>query len=148
MDFPARVYIVKGTVKAALLTDTRASAMGFVNSKFAKLNKLPLVKITKLYRLRLADNKSAPAIVNKIAQVKFAVGDHIEECWYIVTNIGSFDLILGMPWLELHNPHILFKERSIIFESDYYISNCLLYYRPVKEFSNGKGKGPDKDNSK
>lgn len=138
LDFPSRVYTTKGPVKAALLTDTGASAMGFVDSKFAKLNKLPLVKMTKPCRLRLADNELASSIIDKIAQVKIAIGDHTEECWCLVTTIGNFDLILGMPWLELHDPYISFKERSITFQSDYCMSNCLLHHKPAKEFSKGK----------
>ena len=37
--------------------------------------------------------------------------------WFYVTMIGDQDLILGLPWLEKHNPIIDWKEKTLEFQS-------------------------------
>ena len=37
--------------------------------------------------------------------------------WFYVTTIGDQDLILGLPWLEKHNPVIDWKEKTLEFQS-------------------------------
>ena len=37
--------------------------------------------------------------------------------WFYVTTIGDQDLILGLPWLEKHNPIINWKEKTLEFQS-------------------------------
>ena len=37
--------------------------------------------------------------------------------WFYVTTIGDQDLILGLPWLEKHNPIIDWKEKTLEFRS-------------------------------
>ena len=49
---------------------------------------------------------------DRIAKVKIHIGDHISEEWCWVTDIIGYDLILGQPWLEQHNPVIQVAERS------------------------------------
>ena len=34
--------------------------------------------------------------------------------WFDVTTIGDQDLILGLPWLEKHNPIINWKEKTLL----------------------------------
>ena len=37
--------------------------------------------------------------------------------WFYVTTIGDQDLILGLPWLEKHNPIIDWKEKTLEFRN-------------------------------
>lgn len=78
LDFPGKVYTEGGSIPAIILTDTGASANGFVDSKFAKAHKLHLVPLLKPRYLRIADRKLSQRLEN-IAQVKFAIRDHLEE---------------------------------------------------------------------
>ena len=133
-----------GDVKTSCLTDTGASGNGFIDEKFAKRNGLTLVKMKEKCTVRLADDEVAATIAH-MAQVTFKIGDHHDEIWCFVTKLGKFSLILGMPWLELHDPQLSFKDRSMTFNSDYCMSNCLSHSKPVTIFS---GKKPHQDKPK
>ena len=111
-------------IKASVLMDTGASALGFVSSAFVKQHRLSVVKLAQPYKLKLADDTLAPMITH-YAQVYFRLGDHYDEIWCFVTNLGKFDLILGMPWLEQHDPKLSFRKRTLTFDSKFCKSRCL-----------------------
>ena len=37
--------------------------------------------------------------------------------WFFVTTLGDQNLILGLPWLEKHNPNIDWKEKTLEFRN-------------------------------
>jgi len=41
-----------------------------------------------------------------------------------VTKLGHYPIVLGIPWMELHNVAIKFSCRSLTFDSQYCIANC------------------------
>jgi hypothetical protein len=43
----------------------------------------------------------------------------------------SHDLILGMTWLRLHNPSVLFGSNLMFFDSPYYRENCRHYSQTI-----------------
>ena len=95
--------------------------------------------LSKPCKLRLADDKLAPNITH-MALVKLAIEDHVEDLWCLITALGQFDVILGMPWLEQHDPYISFKNRTITLNSDHCMSHCLLHNKPVTIQSEGRSK--------
>ena len=115
--------------------------MAFVDLGFVKIHKIPMVQLSKPLILRLANHERAPNITH-MAQVKFALDGHVDEIWCLVTILGKFDIALGMPWLELHDPDISPGSRKMTFNSDYCMSNCLQGNRPVTVYgcSGDKGK--------
>ena len=76
-----------------------------MDTKFAKRHKLPLLELVKPVKLRLANGEIA-GIISHAARTILAFGDHLEELYCLVTPLAKFDIILGMPWMELHDPHI------------------------------------------
>ena len=49
--------------------------------------------------------------------IPFRIKDKTMTEWFYVTTIGDQDLILGLPWLEKHNPIINWKEKTLEFQS-------------------------------
>ena len=49
--------------------------------------------------------------------IPFRIKDKTMTEWFYVTMIGDQDLILGLPWLEKHNPIINWKEKTLEFRS-------------------------------
>ena len=49
--------------------------------------------------------------------IPFRIKDKTMTEWFYVTTIGDQDLILGLPWLEKHNPIIDWKEKTLEFRS-------------------------------
>ena len=142
LDFHGYVHTQKGPVSANCLTDTGASAESFVDTNYVKKHRLPTVPLAKPCRLRLADDKLAPNITH-MARLQLTLGDHIEELWSLVTSLGKYDVILGMPWMELHDPQVSFAKRSLTFNSDHCTADCLLHHQPSTIYS-----GPSKPKEK
>ena len=134
LDFQADVWTGKKRIKAYTMTDSGATASSFISSAFVKQHKLPLIALTKPCRLRLADGEAAPDITHMV-QLDFRLGDHVEQLLGLVTNLGKFDVILGMPWLEQHDPDIGWAERVMTMNSNFCMSKCLLHSRPVTAVS-------------
>ena len=86
--------------------------------------------------LRLADDKLVPNVTH-MAQVIIQMGDHTDTIWALITDLGKYDIILGMPWLEEHNPSTSYRDRSFTFYSDHCRTNCLHKHRPVTVYSPG-----------
>ena len=139
-DFTGKVQL-QSMQRVTCLADTGASAKGFVDRKFVKQHKISLVKMLKPCRLRLANSDMAPNITH-MARITLHLGDHVDELWCLVTDLGKFDVILGMPWLELHDPQPSFANRQLTFNSDHCMSNCLLHSKPVTIYS---GPRPNKE---
>ena len=133
-------------IKANTLMDTGASALGFVSSTFVKQHRLSVVKLAQPCNLKLADDSLAPVITH-CAQVYFRLGDHYDEIWCFVTSLGKFDLILGMSWLEQHDPKLSFRKRTMIFDSEFCKSGCLPHGKSCTVNSCSSGKDETKSDS-
>jgi hypothetical protein len=49
--------------------------------------------------------------------VHMGIGGHSEYIQFDVTKIGKHDIILGLPWMELHDPSIDWKTRQLKFDN-------------------------------
>ena len=103
MDFDGEVSVAGHKIKVSCLKDTGASAKAFVDQGFIKRYKISSLPLIKPCKLRMADDRLS-SYITRMAQVRLYLGDHIEDLWCLVTPLGKFDVILGMPWLELHDP--------------------------------------------
>ena len=52
-------------------------------------------------------------------------GEHSETLTCHVMPLGHFKLILGLPWLARHNPHIDWQAGQLTFSSPFCASTCL-----------------------
>ena len=115
------LYLNKAeTVTHALLD---SGAMGnFIHEELVQ--QLGLVR-TPRPPLPLMDVKGLK--IGKIGfQVKVTIqmGAHEEDIILDVANIGAHRLILGLPWLQVHNPEIQWSSGHIQFVSQYCNTNC------------------------
>ena len=53
------------------------------------------------------------------------MGNHSETLTFDVTPLGGHNIILGLPWLQQHNPLIHWSTGKVTFTSDYCESHCL-----------------------
>jgi hypothetical protein len=49
--------------------------------------------------------------------IPFRINDRIMTEWFYVTALGDQSLILGLPWLEKHNPIIDWTEKTLEFQN-------------------------------
>lgn len=131
MKFSSEVTTPTGyRAKADTLPDDGCSGQ-VVSRNFVTQHKLPTVKSTRPVQLRLANGKIA-SNMDTMALVKLHIGDHYSEDWMWVTELLGYDLIIGQPWLETHDPIKRYSDRTITFCSDYCTANCLTHGKCVQ----------------
>lgn len=135
-DFQSIVHVnQKAQVKALLLADSGASGEAFVDKNFVRYHKLPMIRLYRPVKLRLADNKRVPNITHKV-EITFSLGTHLTTVFAFVTDLGKYNIILGMPWLEKHDPLPSYKHRYLHFNSDHCTTHCIPNHRPTTVYSN------------
>jgi len=99
------------TVKALL--DSSAMEM-FMDQKMAAKYGFRLQKLKKLIIVRNVNgtNNSARAIIHQIEANVYYKG-HVERMRMDVCNLGKIDVILGILWLQAHNPEINWETREV-----------------------------------
>ncbi len=99
---------INGKTSIALL-DTGAQK-AFLNKRFTDRHKVHTVKTSDMY-VRMANGSRQDA--SHIARdIDINIQGFRTSCTPTVTDLGHFDLILGMPWLTRVNPSINFKTKD------------------------------------
>ena len=52
-------------------------------------------------------------------------GNHSEYITFDVVPLGKHAIIIGMPWLQAHNPHMDWEKCKVSFESEFCKENCI-----------------------
>ena len=58
-------------------------------------------------------------------QIHLTINHHEEDIQLHCITIGNAPIILGLPWLKLHDPSIGWKNHTIKFHSNHCAGNCL-----------------------
>ena len=122
----AYISFSQSNVKARSLIDTGASSQ-FVSSNFIRAHRLPTLPC-KPRLCRMADGSTVT--INHQALLNARIGDHIDQALYYVTNLHNYDLVLGLSWLEAHNPSLDFAQRTVHFNKAHCLDNCLVGHKP------------------
>ena len=86
------------------------------------MHSLPQYPLPTPRHLLMADgSESRGGLVSHESALRLAIGSHSEDLRPNVTKLGSHNIILGMPWLRHHDPHIHWDRRLVTFNS----SRCL-----------------------
>jgi len=95
----------EGVAVRALL-DSRATGL-FMDTTFAKEKGFKMEKLKRPLLVRNVDGtvNAGGAITHQVECNMFFKG-HVERARMDVCNLGKMELILGMPWLAVHNPEI------------------------------------------
>jgi hypothetical protein len=105
------------------MVDSGAMA-SFIDVSFAQSLKLPLTPKSSPVNV-VAFNGHPSGTIHFECSLTLCVGHHSEIITFDVTTLGHFPIILGMPWLKLHDPSLVWSKRQLFFNSDYCLSHCL-----------------------
>jgi len=99
------------TVKALL--DSSAIGM-FMDQKMAAKYGFRLQKLERLIMVRNVNgaNNSTGTITHQV-KVNVYYKGHVERMRMDVCNVGKTDVILGIPWLQVHNPEINWETEEV-----------------------------------
>lgn len=121
-------------IQADALLDSGATA-NFLDVKFCTTNKINLRKNAESVQVSLANGSILPQIKFVTAPIEFRIGDHLEQIVFYVGSFPKTPIILGMPWLERHNPSIDWRNRIITFFPNTCPNSCnLREHTKIKTF--------------
>jgi hypothetical protein len=104
------------TLSLSALVDCGADST-FINRSLVSRFNLSTSLLNRPLSVKAVDGRALPSVTEMVTG-QLAIGPHQERTTFYVADIGRHDLVLGMNWLERHDPVISFKNRSLVF------SNC------------------------
>ena len=63
--------------------------------------------------------------IDSYAKVTMNIDSHKEEIKFYIIPLGIHGLVLGLPWLQKHDPEIKWSERKLRLNSSYCKQNCI-----------------------
>lgn len=122
-----------GGVRTIVLIDSGASG-NFCSLEFARRHHLPVVTRPRRRLITLADGSQQTSRLC-VASTQLRLGEHCEQLSLSVLPLGqhSFDIVLGMPWLIKHNPHIDWKQRTLSLPASYHSKLTVIQLMKHKE---------------
>ncbi|KAG0158110.1 hypothetical protein PDIDSM_5623 [Penicillium digitatum] len=116
------------------MLDSGAEGKRFVDQEWARENGLTLIPLTKPIQLEGFDGQEAECgPITHYVQMHIRISDHREKkACFLATQLAHYPIVLGLPWLKVHDPYVRFAEHSIEFNSDYCRRNCNIPLRSAK----------------
>ena len=114
-SIPIKVETVENTEEITALVDCGAEGLVIDKSITHKWRKGILKTPIKVRNVDGTYNENGA--ITERCLIPFRIKDKTMTEWFYVTPIGDQDLILGLPWLEKHNPIINWKEKTLEFRS-------------------------------
>lgn len=116
------------TLTSPTLVDCGCTAYGFVDIDIAA--SLPRYLLPKPRVVQLANGKTAGEITEYVL-TPMALGKHEEMVLLFVTRLGKANpVVLGIPWLQRHQPRIDWAGLKLWFDSNHCHSHCLPWGSP------------------
>lgn len=128
-----------GSVPSQVFKDSGADA-NFIDHQLAKSLNLELIPLSKPLLIWFLNNQLLHKVQYKTRALYFAIDNYWEETSFLVIQSPSEPLVLGISWLEQHNPHIQWVSGKILGWS-----NICLRSAPVSASPHGdpEAKFPD-----
>ena len=111
-SIPIKVETVENTEEITALVDCRAEGLFIDKSVVHKWRKSILKTPIKVRNVDGTYNENGA--ITERCLIPFRIKDKTMTEWFYITTIGDQDLILGLPWLEKHNPIINWKEKTLL----------------------------------
>eukprot|EP00122_Pirum_gemmata_P006355 Pgem_evm1s5808 len=129
-NFIPKKVIFEGTIgknPVNCFLDNGCSVLALMDYSYAYLLGVTLEPLAKKIPVYLSDGSRSKFPVQFVTEpVKLTIGNHTETIRYYVTKVDNYDTVLGLPWLNLHNPQVNWRDLSIIFNDSYCKDhNCL-----------------------
>jgi len=114
-------------VDTVSLVDTGCTAVAFADeASIVSRYNVTTKKLLVPRPLRLADGVPASSRITDYFTARMSIGAHTEVMLFFVTKLSPANpIILGIPWLQRHEPRLDFRELGVHFGSDYCTEHCL-----------------------
>lgn len=132
---PAALCLDHSTHPVQILVDSGAEA-SFLDQKFASITGIKLEPLSSPVQAQALDGGLLYSITHQSFPIKLIVsGNHQEFIRFLIVDSPDSPVVLGHPWLSLHNPHIDWKTGKIVNWSTNCHTNCLHSAIPLTSVS-------------
>ena len=120
-EFTLNIENTKSTAK--ILLDT-GSQINLMDIYYVKENNIPYSTETNLPKVSGIGGKQN--ILGETLPISITYDNHKCKTQFYVVDLPSYCAILGFEWISTHNPNINFKNKTLSFNSNHCIENCLI----------------------
>jgi hypothetical protein len=103
-------------IQTHALIDCEATGIAFMDQDFACHHKIPLRELKEKRQVEVMDGRTIESgDITHLAEVGMNIQDHEERIPMVVTKLGHYPIVLGIPWLRLHNVAVRFASNTVTF---------------------------------
>lgn len=127
LEIPVRVYVKGVNIEVRALIDSGAAG-NFIDTTFMETHNIPCIPCTSHLAVAALDGRplGSGRIQTITEELELTVGAlHSEKIHLYSFQSPHNPIILGLPWLEKHNPIITWSTKQISQWSDYCKKHCL-----------------------
>jgi hypothetical protein len=114
-SIPIKVETVENTEEITALIDSGAEGL-FIDKSIAHKWRTSILKSPIKVR-NIDGTYNENGAITERCLIPFRINNKIMTEWFYVTALGDQNLILGLPWLEKHNPIIDWTEKTLEFRN-------------------------------
>jgi hypothetical protein len=110
------------SIKTTAMVDS--GAMGnFIHPRFIELHEL----VTKPHEPLVVNDVNGRLLsrMDRQAEIRMTIGGHSEMLTFDVAPLGKHNIVLGLPWLQQHDPIVQWSSGKLTFALDYCERHCL-----------------------
>jgi hypothetical protein len=112
-------------IQTHALIDCGATGIAFMDQDFARHHEVPLRELKEKRQVEVIDGRTIESgDITHLAEVGMNIQDHKEKIPMFVTKLGHYPIVLGIPWLRLHDVAVRFASNTVTFGSQYCVNHC------------------------
>ena len=113
------------SIPITALIDCGATGYAFVDENFVRHHQLPLTTLRTPRPLTVIDGREiSSGDITHMSEAALLIDEHHERLPMFVTTLGSYSLVLGIPWLRQHDVTIRFASNLVTLGSQYCLAHC------------------------
>jgi len=112
-------------IQTHALIDCGATGIAFMDQDFARHHEIPLKELKEKRQVEVIDGRTIESgDITHLAEVRMNIQDHKERIPMFITKLGHYPIVLGIPWLRLHDVAVRFASNTVTFGSQYCVDHC------------------------
>lgn len=122
---PYSVDTGKEHLQTTALVDSGANGIAFIDQTFVRNSGLPLLQLRKPRRLEVANgHQSAAGRITHLVRLPIEIQGHRESLPCFVTKLSQHPIVLGRPWMQIHDPTSSWRKNTLTFASSHCRQAC------------------------
>jgi hypothetical protein len=93
-----------------------------ISERFVQQHRIATRKKKAMYELRAVNGSALPDITRETDTIRLTHQQHLEDTSLDIVEIANHNIVLGIPWLEWHNPTIDWGRRVLRFDKCSYVA--------------------------